>query len=315
MSYLEAIFLNEIGRLILQNKPFDHNAMMEIISTIKENYPFLKIGNIGESLLGKSIPLITIGKGDKSIIYIGSHHGMEWITSALLLTFVNDFCTDFVKGKCGSEISSRVLFETRKIHIVPMLNPDGVDYAINGISEENSLYKRVIKMNSGNCNLNNWQANARGVDLNHNYSAGFDEYKIIEREMNLFNGAPSKYSGDHPESEPETHALCNFVRFEMPRLAISLHTQGEEIYYTSNQKQTRSSLSIAKTISRLTGYKISFPTGTAKYGGFTDWFIDEFDAPSFTVECGLGKNPLPFSDHDAIYSSIKRMLYTAPILV
>ena len=90
---------------------------------------------------------------------------------------------------------------------------------------------------------------------------------------------------------------------------------GEEIYYTSGDKFCRSSLSLAKTISRLTGYKISFPEGSAKYGGFTDWFIDEFNQPSLTLECGLGTNPLPFSDFESIYSKLKRALFTAPILI
>lgn len=307
--------MSEKDRFISQSKPFDYDTMLQLIYEIKDKFPFIKIGSIGESLLGRSLPLITLGKGKKSVIYIGAHHGMEWITSALLLNFVNDFCNDYVNGRCGSEISSRVLFETRKIFIIPMLNPDGVDYAINGISGQNALLSRIIKMNDGSNDFSHWQANARGVDLNHNYSAGFKEYKIIEREMNIINGAPGKYSGEHPESEPETRALCNFVRLQMPELAISLHTQGEEIYFTSNQNQAHNSLSIVKTISRLTGYKISFPTGTAKYGGFTDWFIEEFDRPSLTIECGLGKNPLPFSDHDDIYSRIKRSLYTIPILI
>jgi len=170
-------------------------------------------------------------------------------------------------------------------------------------------------MNGGSSDFSHWQANARGVDLNHNYDSGFWEYKIVERDASLFDGAPTKFSGEHPESEPETHALCNFVRFKKPDIALSLHTQGEEIYYTSGDKSPNCSLSIAKTISRLTGYRISFPTGTAKYGGFTDWFIESFERPSFTLECGKGVNPLPFSNYDEIYYRIKRALFTLPVLI
>ena len=52
--------------------------------------------------------------------------------------------------------------------------------------------------------------------------------------------------------------------------------------------------------SSFNNYKIALPSGTAKYGGFTDWFIEEFNKPSFTLECGLGENPLPFSDFNKI---------------
>ena len=48
-----------------------------------------------------------------------------------------------------------------------------------------------------------WQANARGVDLNHNYDAGFLEYKQIEAEQGILGGGPTRYSGECPESEPE----------------------------------------------------------------------------------------------------------------
>ena len=292
---------------------FDHNNLEKLLMEYKNQYEFLDVGTLGNSILGKNIPRITIGKGKKSVIYIGAHHGMEWITSALLMQFIHDFCEEYQKGTNIFDVSTRVLFETRKIHIVPMLNPDGIDYAIHGINENNIMYNRLIKMN-GKADFSHWQANARGVDLNHNYNAGFSEYKIIEHKENISCGE-TKYSGEYSESEPETRALCNFVRFERPELALTLHTQGEEIYYTSGEKSTNTSLTIAKTLSRLTNYKISFPSGTAKYGGFTDWFIEEFDKPSFTLECGLGENPLPFSDFDKIYSAIKRSLFIAPILI
>lgn len=301
--------------LISKDKPFDYDVMQETLLKLKSKYHFLEVGSIGNSLLGRSIPLVTIGNGTKSALYIGSHHGMEWITSALLVGFINDFCYDFTNGNTISEISCRVLFETRKIYIIPILNPDGVDYAINGLRDDNPLKDRVLKMNGGSSDFSHWQANARGVDLNHNYDSGFWEYKIVERDASLFDGSPTKFSGEHPESEPETHALCNFVRFKKPDIALSLHTQGEEIYYTSGDKSPNCSLSIAKTISRLSGYRISFPTGTAKYGGFTDWFIESFERPSFTLECGKGVNPLPFSNYDEIYYRIKRALFTLPVLI
>ena len=293
---------------------FDIENLEKSITELQSKYNFLEVNTLTHSILGKRIPVITMGKGKKSVIYIGAHHGMEWITSALLIKFARDFCEEYQNGTHAYDVSSRVLFETRKIHIVPMLNPDGVNYSIHGIERNNVIRERLIKMNNGSKDFSHWQANARGVDLNHNYNAGFEEYKIIERTQNISYGA-SKFSGEYSESEPETRALCSYVRFIRPELALSLHTQGEEIYYTSGEKSTLSSLPIAKTLSRLTGYKISFPSGTAKYGGFTDWFIEEFDKPSFTLECGLGKNPLPFNDFEKIYSKIKRALFTAPILI
>ena len=294
---------------------FDHSSLEESIRELTYRYDFIDVSTLAYSILGKSIPIITLGKGKKSVLYIGSHHGMEWITSAILIRFINEYCEEY---KCGGSIfgiSSRFLDEARKIYILPMLNPDGVEYSIHGISSDHVLYDRLVKMNDGCKDFTKWQANARGVDLNHNYNSGFQEYKLLERRLGIFGGARSKFSGENSESEPETSALCNFVRFQAPEMVITLHSQGEEIYYTSGEKTAKNSLSVGKILSRLSGYDLSVPEGTAAYGGFTDWFIEEFDKPSFTIECGKGENPLPFSDFEKIYQRLRKMLFTAPTLI
>ena len=294
---------------------FGYDELEAMIDFLQNKFSFLETKTIGHSIFNRNIYRLTLGKGDTSVVYIAAHHGMEWITAAILMRFAEELCEIYRTKSKIFDISSSILLETRKIHIIPMLNPDGVEYQIHGIPKNHFLRERILKMNGGTDDLSHWQANARGVDLNHNYNSGFAEYKIIERSMNIENGAPTKYSGEYPESEPETKSLCNFVRFIEPKLALTLHTQGEEIYYTSGERGASDSLILAQTISRLTGYRISLPTGSARYGGFTDWFIEEFDKPSFTLECGKGENPLPFSDFESIYYKLRRALFITPILV
>ena len=65
----------------------------------------------------------------------------------------------------------------------------------------------------------------------------------------------------------------------------------------------------------LTGYSLDEPKGLSSYGGLTDWYIKEIGKPSFTVECGLGENPLPLSDFYKIYSDLRRMLFSFPLLI
>ena len=57
---------------------FDHKSLEKLLMEYKNQYEFIDIGTLGKSILGKNIPRITIGKGKKSVIYIGAHHGMEW---------------------------------------------------------------------------------------------------------------------------------------------------------------------------------------------------------------------------------------------
>ena len=44
------------------------------------------------------------------------------------------------------------------------------------------------------------------------------------------------------------------------------------------------------------------------YAGYKDWFIQEYDRPGYTIEAGLGENPLPESQFDQIYEANKGIL-------
>ena len=57
--------------------------------------------------------------------------------------------------------------------------------------------------------------------------------------------------------------------------------------------ENKRSKSIAEKIAEECRYKVSTPIGTAAFGGAKDWYIQEFSKPSFTIELGYGKNPLP----------------------
>ena len=197
-----------------------------------------------------------------------------------------------------------------------MLNPDGVEYQIHGVKEDNPLYERLLSMNGQSECFTHWQANARGVDLNHNYDAGFWEYKKLEVENGIPQGAPTRYSGSAPESEPETRALCDLIRFHNDLLGVmTLHTQGEEIYFQSGGKIPKKSKAIAAKLSALSGYHLSAAEGLASYGGLTDWCIQKLDLPAFTIECGKGENPLPYAMLSSIYVDLRQALFSFPTLL
>lgn len=194
-------------------RPADHKAVCEYIDIMDERYDFLKVGYIGESILQRKIHMLTLGNEDaqKAVLYVGTHHGCEWITTLVLLRFVNELCEYYKSAKQPFGINLAGLFSSRCIRIIPQLNPDGADIHINGVSEDCLLYERLEKMSGGD--YSHWKANARGVDLNHNYDAGFEEYKILEREEGIVEGA-TRYSGNSPLSEPETASLANFIRYD-----------------------------------------------------------------------------------------------------
>lgn len=312
---------NRIGspeqRLTPFSAPVDYKSLIETLQSYAERFPFIGITYMGTSVLGRGIPMVTLGEGERrrrGALYVGCHHGMEWLTSAVLLRFIEDYCTalDSDVRVCG--VSVRRLFTTRTLYVIPQLNVDGAELQINGVGDS-VLRERLIKMNGGE-DFSAWQANARGVDLNHNYDAGFYEYKPLEATLGITGGCRGKYSGEAPESEPETASLASLLRFsDEIGLVLTLHTQGEEIYCGSGRDSVSRGASVARLISRMTGYEISSPRGSAAYGGLTDWYVKEMRRPAFTLECGKGENPLPLEALDGIYGRLREALFSCPIMV
>ena len=303
-------------KIMHYSKEFTHKELMEALNELQSYHEELNISYIGESVFCKPIPLVTLGdkNAQKSVLYVSTHHANENICTSVMLKFIRDYLEAYKRYGQMYQINTRYLYKMRKIYIVPMLNPDGVEYRLEGIKEDNPIKERIITYN-GSQDFSNWSANGRGVDLNHNYNAYFEEYKEIEKSLGITSGR-AKYSGEYAESEPEVQAIANFIRLHMDEIegALTFHTQGEEIYCRSKEKALPKAEYIAGLISRITGYKQSASKGTGQYGGLTDWLVKEYDKPSFTLECGIGKNPLPKEQITDIYLKLKEILFTFPIL-
>ena len=206
-----------------------YERMTDCINAILEKYPQTENGYIGTSILGRGLLYLRLGHGKSASLFVGAHHGMEHITSNLLIKFIEDALACERSGaRIAGGFDVRYILAHRSVYVIPMLNPDGVEIETGGAETAGLLRERLLAMNGGNHNFVSWQANARGVDLNHNYDAGFAECRKLEHEHGIYSGGPTRYGGEYPESEPETAALCRLTRFLTPNLrcAVALHTQG-----------------------------------------------------------------------------------------
>ena len=271
---------------------------------------------LARSILGREIPIITLGKGKKAVLYVGAHQGTDGLTAGILLDFVRDYLRQYEKMGMVFDYSMKYLFEQRRIYVVPMVNPDGVEYAEHGVTRDNPLYERLLQMNGG-ADFSRWQANARGVDLNHNYATGFVSYKEKELASGIINGAPVGYSGEHPESEPETAAIGRFLRVqqESVRGVLSLHTQGEQILCSCGDCLSAKTMSAGRLLARLCGYRLVHPDGVSAAGGLSDWCIESLGRPAYTVKCGRGEGGVPPEDRPKIYERLRRALFSFPFFV
>ena len=58
---------------------------------------------------------------------------------------------------------------------------------------------------------------------------------------------------------------------------------------------------IAQKFSNVSGYILAEVPYNSSFAGYKDWFIQNYNRPGFTIEAGLGINPLPVEQFDEIY--------------
>lgn len=149
---------------------FSSEVVYENLNLLKQQYPFLQIGSAGKSVLGKDIPYVQIGRGQKEVFYSASIHANEWITSLLLLEFIYSYCYAIQNNSNIWNFSARRLFENCSLYIMPIVNPDGVDLVTGALSSSSSAYKQVRQIANNFPDISfpeGWKANIRGVGFSN----------------------------------------------------------------------------------------------------------------------------------------------------
>ena len=146
-----------------------------------------------------------------------------------------------------------------------------------------------------------WKANIDGIDLNLQFPAGWEQAKSIKFEQGYTKPAPRDYVGEAPLSAPESRAVYEFTKYHDFRLILAYHTQGEVIYWKYLNYNPNRALEIGEYFSKVSGYELELTPSESGYAGYKDWFILAYNRPGYTIESGLGENPLPLSQFEKIY--------------
>jgi g-D-glutamyl-meso-diaminopimelate peptidase len=298
------------------NIDYTYEVLQRDIEGLKVRYPFLETGSAGKSVVGRDLTYIRLGKGPNQVFYNGSHHSLEWITSPLLMKFVEEFSRAYSTGETLSYgYNPQNIWNSSSIYIIPMVNPDGIELVLNGLSPDNPNYSDLILWNNGSTDFSTvWQANNHGVDLNHNYNAAWQLSKDAEEQYGITGPGPTRYGGTAPESEPESKAVADFTRAHNFRLVLAYHSQGELIFWDFMNLAPPEGRIIGEQFQRASGYTLAETEGIASYAGYKDWFIQDYRRPGYTMEVGKGKNPLPISQFDQIYSDNLEVLLLGSII-
>lgn len=257
----------------------NYDEMKAALLDLAARFPQLaEVDSIGRSVEGREILRIRIsgdlanGADRPAAIFMGGHHAREHLSMEIPLMLAEKLLTDY-----ATDAEVKQLVDTREIHIIPMVNPDGAEHDV-----ASGRYKMWRKNRAAN------KDGTMGVDLNRNYSFGWGTGGSSKR------GNDETYMGPTPFSEPETQAIKALVeKTTNATVLLSFHTFSELVLYPWGGKYDPISdardLSVYETMAgqmaKWNGYTPQQSSDLyIASGDTTDWAYGEHKMFAFTFE-------------------------------
>ena len=99
--------------IVETNLPVTSARVEEYLNQLGRAYPFLEIEQLARSAYGRPIWAVTIGEGERRVLYSAAHHANEWLTATVLLKFIEDYAEALQNdGEIGG-IQARALYQSR----------------------------------------------------------------------------------------------------------------------------------------------------------------------------------------------------------
>jgi len=249
---------------------------------LENTFPDLaKVYDIGDSLENRNIYALKISdnvlsdEDEAETLFLGCHHAREWISVEV----------PFLLGKYllenyHQDVFIQNLVDQSEIWIVPLVNPDGLEYSIHFYR-----YWRKNRRDNGD--------GTYGVDLNRNYGYqwGYDNNGSSP------NTSSDIYRGTAPFSEPESLAIRDFSAQHHFSSLVSYHSYSQVILYpwgyTSLPTDQEVLLNVlaanmSQRMQTVNNRYYSFGQGSGSLyttnGDTTDWSFGTYGIPSFTLE-------------------------------
>jgi carboxypeptidase T len=241
----------------------------------------VKLFTIGTSLEGRNIYAVKISdaperdEGEAGVLFLGCHHAREWISVEVPLLFAR-----YLAENAETDATVRDLVGRSEIWIVPLVNPDGLEYSID-------VYRYWRKNRRANAD------GSFGVDLNRNYGYmwGADDAGSSPSPLSETYRGPSAFS------EPEVRAVRDlFLRRDF-RAVVSYHSFSQTILYPWGYTDSPAEkadllrvigLEMAGLMKAVNGRAYSCGQSAASLyltnGDTTDWTFSVSGIPSYTVE-------------------------------
>ena len=303
--------LTEGPRLRIAEEPqvYTYEDMEQDLRTMQQMYPeLMTVESMGRTLDGRELYHVVIGEAtaEKRVLIHAGIHAREYVTSQLVMKQMADFLDRLQRNESYGGLTYAELMERCALHIVPMVNPDGIALSQQGLSgvRTQEAWNSVLKIaledeeKAEGQYLREWKSNMNGVDLNRNFDALWEEYSDRV-------GRPSsmRYKGESPGCEPESAALIRLTEAQEFDRTISYHAQGSEIYWYFGQdgEVYEATKAFGERIAAATGYRLAEKSSKLDPAGYKDWAISKLGIPSLTIEVGRDTTPVPAQQFPRIW--------------
>ena len=288
----------------------------QYLRMLRRQYPFVYIKTLTRTAGGRSVIAVQLGCGCTKVLLTGTHHANESITGTLLWELLLRYCRAVRCGGTFGGKSALSLYHNAMLYCVPLVNPDGADLVAGEIAPASAEYQSAAAIAENFPAIDfpsGWKANLQGVDLNLNYPASWEEARRIKAASGFDRPAPRDFPGERPLDQRETAALAAYTACIRPDILLAYHTQGRVIYPGYRDIVPPGAPALAQLFAGASGYAIEDVPPESSNAGFKDWFLQRFHRPGFTIEAGLGENPLPLEQFDTIYANNLGILTTAAL--
>lgn len=283
LGFVETSFALTADMLDFPTEDSKYHNYAEMTAALKkiadENPDITQMSSIGKSVEGRDIWAIRIS-GNLSqastlpgVIFMGGHHAREHLSVEVPLKLAQYLVAQYRNN--DARISS--LLEYRDIHIIPAVNPDGLEWDIS-----TGKYKLWRKNRAKNSN------GTFGVDLNRNYGFQWGTGGSSK------NPNSDTFMGPTPFSEPETKAIKAYVEANNNlSTLLSFHTFSKLILYPWGHKyegieNTRDKAVHEKMAQKMAQWNDYQPQQSSELyiasGDTTDWSYGQLKMISFTFE-------------------------------
>ena len=122
------------------------------------------------------------------------------------MSFFEDVAISQREEKLLNGYDFNKILKAKRLVFMPCVNPDGTEISINGFHSAREYYT-IVKSVGKNDHIH-WNANAAGIDINHNFDAGWEKLKQMELVQGIKTPAPTRFGGSHlkanqkPERSP-----------------------------------------------------------------------------------------------------------------